>query len=88
MALTGDFNNNPVADVLALIRQGENSALVRSRSLQGLAYMGVLLDEHKNESAVCDCELTAPGGSVRLFAIAANEELVVAKKAKEYLERR
>ncbi len=67
---------------------GENSALVRSKSLQGLAYMGFLLDERKNESAICDCELTAPGGSVRLFAIAANEELVVAKKAKEYLKRR
>lgn len=67
---------------------GENSALVRKKSLRGLEYMGVLLDESKNESAVCDCELTAPGGRVRLFAVAANEELVVARKAKAYLERR
>ena len=67
---------------------GENSALVRKKSLQGLDYMGVLLDESKNESAVCDCQLTAPEGRVRLFAIAANEELVVARKAKAYLERR
>ncbi len=67
---------------------GENSALVRKKSLQGLEYMGVLLDEQKNQSVVCDCELTAPGGRVRLFAIAANEELVVARKAKAYLERR
>ncbi|HWQ07414.1 MAG TPA: acetate/propionate family kinase [Feifaniaceae bacterium] len=65
---------------------GENSALVRKKSLSGLEYMGVMLDEAKNDSCRCDCELTAFGGRVRLFAVAANEELVVARKAKAFLE--
>ena len=65
---------------------GENSALVRKKSLSGLEYMGVMLDEAKNDSCRCDCELTALGGRVRLFAVAANEELVVARKAKAFLE--
>jgi acetate kinase len=65
---------------------GENSAVVRQRSLNGLAFMGVVLDQEKNSACSCDCELTGAGGRTRIFAIAANEELVVARKAKAYLE--
>ena len=65
---------------------GENSALVRQKSLEGLEYMGVRLDEQKNAACECDCELTKEGASVRIFAVATNEELVVARKAKAYLE--
>ncbi len=67
---------------------GENSALVRRKALEGLAFMGVSLDPTKNETAKPDCELTGEGGSVRIFAIATNEEIVVARKAKAYLEGR
>ena len=67
---------------------GENSALARRKALEGLAFMGVSLDLAKNETAKPDCELTGEGGSVRIFAIATNEEIVVARKAKEYLESR
>ena len=67
---------------------GENSALVRRKALEGLAFMGVSLDLAKNETAKPDCELTGEGGSVRIFAIATNEEIVVARKAKAYLEGR
>lgn len=65
---------------------GENSDLVREKSLSGLAFMGVVLDKAKNGACKCDCELTDKGGNTRIFAIAANEELVVARKAKAYLE--
>ena len=67
---------------------GENSALARRKALEGLAFMGVSLDLAKNETAKPDCELTGEGGSVRIFAIATNEEIVVARKAKAYLEGR
>lgn len=64
---------------------GENSALVRRLSLAGLDFMGISLDLQKNESAKPDCELTKSGSRARIFVIATNEEIVVAKKAKAYL---
>ena len=64
---------------------GENSALVRRSVLEGLAFMGVTLDLAKNETAKPDCELTGEGSRARIFAIATNEEIVVARKAKAYL---
>jgi acetate kinase len=67
---------------------GENSALVRRKALEGLGFLGVSLDEAKNEAARPDCELTGAGGHARVFVIATNEELVVARKARDYLENR
>ena len=67
---------------------GENSALVRRKALEGLGFMGVSLDLAKNETAKPDCELTGEGSRVRIFAIATNEEIVVARKANEYLAAR
>jgi acetate kinase len=64
---------------------GENSALVRRLSLAGLDFMGVSLDQEKNETAKPDCELTQNGSRARIFIIATNEEIVVARKAKDYL---
>lgn len=67
---------------------GENSALVRKKALEGLEFMGVSLDLEKNETAEPDCELTKEGSRARIFAIATNEEIVVARKAKAYLTSR
>lgn len=65
---------------------GENSALVRKKALEGLTFMGVSLDLAKNESAKPDCELTGADSRARVFVIATNEEIVVARKAKAYLQ--
>ncbi|MEZ4508092.1 MAG: acetate/propionate family kinase [Eubacteriales bacterium] len=67
---------------------GENSPLTRRKALEGLSFCGIELDEAKNETAKPDCELTGAGGRTRIFAIATNEEIVVARKAKSFLERR
>ena len=67
---------------------GENSALVRRRVLEGLEFLGVSLDLEKNETAKPDCELTGRQSRARIFAIATNEEIIVARKAKEYLNSR
>ena len=64
---------------------GENSALVRRMALEGLSFMGVSLDLAKNETAKPDCELTGEESRARVFVIATNEEIVVARKAKAYL---
>lgn len=65
---------------------GENSALVRKKALEGLEFLGVSLDLRQNETAKPDCELTGDTSRTRIFAIATNEEIVVARKAKSYLE--
>ena len=67
---------------------GENSALVRQKALDGLSFMGVSLDLERNKTAKPDCELTGEGSKTRIFAIATNEEIVVARKAKAYLDGR
>jgi acetate kinase len=67
---------------------GENSALVRRKVLEGLEFMGVSLDLSLNETAKPDCELTGKSSRTRIFAIATNEEIVVARKAKAYLVER
>ena len=64
---------------------GENSALVRRKALEGLEFMGISLDQTKNDTAKPDCELTGNGSHARIFTIATNEEIVVARKAKLYL---
>ncbi len=63
---------------------GENSAYVRQRCLQRLAFLGVSLDEARNRAALTDpsqecAELTAPGSPVRLLALRADEELAMAE---------
>jgi acetate kinase len=65
---------------------GEKSALVRRESLKGLACMGISLDEKKNATCVPDCELSDGTGSVKIYVIATNEELIVARKAAAYLQ--
>jgi len=43
------------------------------------------LEQHKNETAKPDWQHTGSGSRARIFAIATNEEIVVARKAKSYL---
>ena len=64
---------------------GENSALVRRKSLDGLAFFGVRLDEMKNESCRGEGEISRAGSPVQVYVIPTNEELVVAQKAAAWL---
>ena len=67
---------------------GENSARVRAGACQGLEFLGVRLDGEKNASAACGEDISVPGSPVRIYVVATNEELVVARKAAAYLRRR
>ncbi len=64
---------------------GENSASVRRLSCGGLEFLGIVLDEQKNEQAVIGSEISAAESRVRIFVTGTNEELVVARKASELL---
>src|ERR671931_76841 len=61
---------------------GEGSATVRARVCARLAFLGVALDEDRNEAAAPDCDLAAAGSQVAVAVIHAREELVAASAAR------
>jgi acetate kinase len=63
---------------------GENSAPIRERAAQGLAFLGVGVDPALNGGAG-DHEVTAAGARVRTFVIAAREDLQIAAEVRAVL---
>jgi acetate kinase len=58
---------------------GSNSPRVRTSVLEGLDFLGVVLDHERNRACVeQDAEIGSSGSKVRVFAIVTNEELVIA----------
>ncbi|HUZ07034.1 MAG TPA: acetate/propionate family kinase [Candidatus Paceibacterota bacterium] len=68
---------------------GENRADIRAAICANLENLGVKLDAMKNKS-ICgtEAEISAPDSRVNIFVIPTNEELVVAREAKRFLEGR
>ncbi|HSK69330.1 MAG TPA: acetate/propionate family kinase [Candidatus Limnocylindria bacterium] len=66
---------------------GQNSALVREQALSGLSFLGVSLDAARNREAKPDCLVSAPDSAVKVYVVATDEEIVIARKAREYIER-
>lgn len=65
---------------------GENSAAMRSRCTQRLAYLGAMLDEDRNRDARVSHEtpvidIADPASPVRVVVVAADEERVMAREA-------
>jgi len=59
---------------------GENSPIVRSKSCDKLAFMGIKIDDALNQEAVAaEMEISASDAGVRTFVIPTNEELVIAQ---------
>jgi len=63
---------------------GTNSPLVRKLALEGLEFIGVALDDRKNNAAADD--ISAGGSPVRIYLTETNEEIVVARKAEKLLQ--
>lgn len=61
---------------------GENDALVRSKVLKDMDYLGVKLDETKNVNCPRGtlAEIQADGSRVKILVIPTNEELVIARE--------
>lgn len=76
-------------DVLAFTGDvGEASPLVRSLACQGLAYMGIKLDEEKNRNAgVGDAVISADDSPVTILVVANNDERLLAWEALRAIER-
>ena len=66
---------------------GENHAGIRAAVCANLENLGIKLDPEKNNS-VCATEavISAPDSRVKIFVIPTNEELVVAREARRFLE--
>ena len=64
---------------------GERSAEVRQRTADGLTFLGLEMDAARNESARPDQEIGTAGARVRLFVIAAREDLEIARGVREVL---
>lgn len=62
---------------------GEHSARVRSVTCQKLSYLGLLIDEYKNENGVGDRNISATQTAVQTLVIEAREDLSIARECLE-----
>jgi acetate kinase len=60
---------------------GENSARLRSECCAGLEFLGIRLDQAKNDAGSGDRLVSADDSKVAVLALATNEELIVARRA-------
>ena len=60
---------------------GENSASLRWECCRGLGFLGIELDLDANENLNGDRLVSASSSRVQVFALATNEELIVARRA-------
>ena len=60
---------------------GENNPWLREMVCAGTSDLGLIIDPERNETAAPEDDLAASDSGTRIFAIPANEELVVAREA-------
>ncbi len=64
---------------------GENSNVVREMVCKRLSFMGVKLDEEKNNTRGIEGEISTKDSSIKVFVIPTNEELMIAKDTYELI---
>jgi acetate kinase len=66
---------------------GENNAWARAAICANLGNLGIKIDHDKNNATrAVEAIINAPDSDVKIFVIPANEELVVAREAKRFLD--
>ena len=65
---------------------GERSSRVRADVCSRLAFLGCVLDEHANETAVPDAVVSTGGSAVAVHVVAAREDVVAADAARRLLD--
>ena len=58
---------------------GENSNVVRDMVCKKLAFMGIKLDENKNNTRGIEGEISTEDSSIKVYVVPTNEELMIAK---------
>lgn len=61
---------------------GEHAPLVRARAVEGLAFLGLALDDEANSQADGDTDVTAPTARARTLVIEAREDLQIAAEVR------
>jgi acetate kinase len=64
---------------------GENSVRMREAVCANLDWLGILLDPAANAKAKAEAPIHAPASRTQLWTMPTNEELIVARQAKELL---
>jgi acetate kinase len=64
---------------------GENSAEIRSRTMDGLGFLGVRADAERNAAGTGDRDIGAPDAAVRSLLIGAREDIEIARQVREVL---
>jgi acetate kinase len=65
---------------------GENGVKVRERICTGMEFLGIHLDKERNNARGKEGVISTDASTVKVMVIPTNEEIVVARKAKQYLE--
>jgi acetate kinase len=71
-----------------LVRTGgvsERAPAIRARTARGLSFLGVHVDQGRNQTATGDCDLTGHGATVGAVVVTAREDLEVARQARRVL---
>jgi acetate kinase len=64
---------------------GENSKLARREVCRDLAELGIVIDEVANETARGESRISAPTSRTQIWIVPTNEEIIVARQAKELI---
>lgn len=64
---------------------GENSPEIRERAVEGLGFLGVLLDRRRNTTGSEDREISSPKSKVRALVVGAREDLQIAREVRRVL---
>jgi acetate kinase len=66
---------------------GENSAAIRAGVCRQLSWFGIELDPAANAAGPAERTVSTPGSRVQVWCVPTNEEIVVARQAKQLLEK-
>jgi acetate kinase len=66
---------------------GEHDPATRAGAAAGLEFLGVALDEERNQAATGDADISAAGAAVRTLRITAREDAEIARQARGVLNR-
>ncbi len=66
---------------------GEHQPDVRAQAGAGLSFLGVKIDQARNERTTADGEITAPGATVRTVVVTAREDVEIARQTRDLLDR-
>ncbi|MCX6345836.1 MAG: acetate kinase [Armatimonadetes bacterium] len=65
---------------------GENSRAVRQRVCRDMEFLGIELDEEKNDTLRGKADISKPSGKVKILLVPTNEELMIARETSHVVE--